>query len=139
MVADALSRKERVKPRRVRAMAMTNGYDHSVRSERDDIGSPEHVVNQSVIHVDPSKIDAVKNWKFPTTPLEVRSFLGFAGYYQRFITNFSKISKLITSLTQKNQKYKWGKKEEEAFQNLKNNLCDAPILSLSEEIKDFVV
>nr|GEV64294.1 putative reverse transcriptase domain-containing protein [Tanacetum cinerariifolium] len=64
-----------------------------------------HVVNQSGIHVDPIKIEVVKNWKAPTTPLEVRSFLGLAGYYQRFITNFSKIAKPLTSLTHKNQKF----------------------------------
>nr|GEX31310.1 putative reverse transcriptase domain-containing protein [Tanacetum cinerariifolium] len=98
-----------------------------------------HVVNQSDIHVDPSKIEAVKNWKAPTTPLKVRSFLGLAGYYRRFIANFSKIAKPLTSITQKNQKYEWGEKEEEAFQTLKNNLCDAPILSLLNGIEDFVV
>ncbi|GJS24938.1 putative reverse transcriptase domain-containing protein [Tanacetum coccineum] len=63
-----------------------------------------HVVNQSGILIDPSKIEAVKNWKAPTTPLEVRSFLGLASYYKRFIANFSKIAKPLTSLTQKNQK-----------------------------------
>ncbi|GJT17482.1 putative nucleotidyltransferase, ribonuclease H [Tanacetum coccineum] len=98
-----------------------------------------HVVNQSGIHVDPSKIEAVKNWKAPTTPSEVLLFLGLAGYYRRFIANFSKIAKPLTSLTQKNQKYEWGKKEEEAFQTLKNNLCDAPILSLPDGVVDFVV
>ncbi|GJS89698.1 putative reverse transcriptase domain-containing protein [Tanacetum coccineum] len=74
-----------------------------------------HVVNQSGIHVDPSKIEAVKNWKAPTTPSEVRSFLGLAGYYWRFIANFSKIAKPITLLTQKNQKYEWGKKRKKRF------------------------
>ncbi|GKD31664.1 putative reverse transcriptase domain-containing protein [Tanacetum coccineum] len=93
-----------------------------------------HIVNQSGIYVDPSKIEAVKNWKAPTTPSEVRSFLGLAGYYRRFIVNFSKIGKPLTSLTQKNQKYEWGKKQGEAFQTLKNNLCDAPILLLPDEI-----
>ncbi|GJV03443.1 putative reverse transcriptase domain-containing protein [Tanacetum coccineum] len=62
-----------------------------------------------------------------------------AGYYRRFIMNFSKIAKPLTSLTQKNQKYEWGEKEEEAFQTLKNNLCDAPILSLPDGFEDFVV
>ncbi|GJY13895.1 putative reverse transcriptase domain-containing protein [Tanacetum coccineum] len=98
-----------------------------------------YVVNQSGIHVDPSKIEVVKNWKAPITPSEVRSFLGLAGYYRRFIANFSKIAKPLTSLTQINQKYEWGKKEEEAFQTLKNNLCDALILSLPDGVKDFVV
>ncbi|GJS76060.1 putative reverse transcriptase domain-containing protein [Tanacetum coccineum] len=98
-----------------------------------------HVVNQNGIHVDPSKIEAIKNWKAPTTPSEVRLFLGLAGYYRRFIKNFSKIAKPLTSLTQKNQKYEWGEKEEEAFQTLKNKLCDAPILSLPDGIEDFVV
>ncbi|GJW25617.1 putative reverse transcriptase domain-containing protein [Tanacetum coccineum] len=74
-----------------------------------------HVVNQSGIHMDPSKIEAVKNWKAPTTPSEVRTFLGLAGYYRCFIVNFSKIAKPLTLLTQKNQKYEWGKNEEEAF------------------------
>nr|GEU44430.1 hypothetical protein [Tanacetum cinerariifolium] len=60
-----------------------------------------HVVNSDRIHVDPSKIEAVKNWKPPKTPIEIRSFLGLAGYYRRFITNFSKIAKPLTLLTQK--------------------------------------
>ncbi|GJW26924.1 putative reverse transcriptase domain-containing protein [Tanacetum coccineum] len=65
-----------------------------------------HVVNSNGIHMDPSKIEAVKNWKVPKTPSEIRSFLGLVGYYRRFIANFSKISKPLTSLTQKNQKTK---------------------------------
>nr|GEU47307.1 putative reverse transcriptase domain-containing protein [Tanacetum cinerariifolium] len=61
------------------------------------------------------------------------------GYYRRFIANFSKIAKTLTSLTQKNQKYEWGEKEEEAFQTMKNNMCDGPIMLLPDEIEDFVV
>ncbi|GKA27774.1 putative reverse transcriptase domain-containing protein [Tanacetum coccineum] len=98
-----------------------------------------HVVNSNGIHVDPSKIEAVKNWKVPKTPSGIRSFLGLAGYYRRFIANFSKIAKPLTSLTQKNQKYEWGKEQEEAFQKLKDNLCNAPILSLPDGSEEFVV
>ncbi|GJR53129.1 putative reverse transcriptase domain-containing protein [Tanacetum coccineum] len=97
-----------------------------------------HVVNQNGIHVDPSKIKAEKNWKSPTTPSEIRSFLGLASYYRRFIANFSKIAKPLTLLTQKNKKYEWSMEQEEAFQTLKNNLCDAPILSLPNGVEDFV-
>ncbi|GJV16177.1 putative reverse transcriptase domain-containing protein [Tanacetum coccineum] len=98
-----------------------------------------HVVNHDGIHVEPSKIEVVKCWKAPTTPFEVRSFLGLAGYYRRFIENFSKIAKPLTSLTQNNKKYEWGEKQKEAFQMLKDNLCNAPILSLQDGVEDFVV
>ncbi|GJW68639.1 putative reverse transcriptase domain-containing protein [Tanacetum coccineum] len=60
-----------------------------------------HVINGDGIHVDPSKIEAVRNWEAPRTPSEVRSFIGLAGYYRRFIENFSKIAKPLTVLTQK--------------------------------------
>ncbi|GJT59630.1 putative reverse transcriptase domain-containing protein [Tanacetum coccineum] len=98
-----------------------------------------YVVNNNDIHVESSKIEVMKNWKVPKTPSEIRSFLGLAGYYQRFIMNFSKIAKTLTSLTQRDQKYKWGVEQEEAFQKLKHNLCNAPILSLPDGIEDFVV
>ncbi|GKC53307.1 putative reverse transcriptase domain-containing protein [Tanacetum coccineum] len=98
-----------------------------------------HVVNSEGIHVDPSKIKAVKNWKPPKTPTEIRSFLGLAGYYRRFIINFSKIAEPLTLLTQKNQKFEWGDEQENAFQRLKDMLCDAPILALLEGTDDFVV
>ncbi|KAJ0795740.1 putative nucleotidyltransferase, Ribonuclease H [Helianthus annuus] len=98
-----------------------------------------HVVNEKGIHVDPAKVDAVKNWAAPKTPSEVRQFLGLAGYYRRFIKDFSKIAQPLTSLTQKNTTYSWGTKQEEAFQLLKQKLCSAPILSLPEGTEDFVV
>ncbi|GJW09444.1 putative reverse transcriptase domain-containing protein [Tanacetum coccineum] len=98
-----------------------------------------HVVNINDIHVDPSKIEVVKNWKAPKTPSEIRSFLGLAGYYRRFIANFSKIVKPLTSLIQNNKKYEWGVEQEEAFRTLMDNLCNAPILSLIDGAEDFVV
>ncbi|GKB69945.1 putative reverse transcriptase domain-containing protein [Tanacetum coccineum] len=97
-----------------------------------------HVINSEGVHVDPSKIEAIKNWSAPTIPTEVRQFLGLAGYYRRFIEGFSLIAKPLTKLTQKN-KYEWGEDEEEAFQILKQNLCSAPILALPEGSEDFVV
>ncbi|GJW16361.1 putative reverse transcriptase domain-containing protein [Tanacetum coccineum] len=98
-----------------------------------------HVVNQNGIHVDPSKIEEVKKWKAFTTPSKIQSFLGLAGYYRRFIANFSKIAKPLISLTQKNKKYVWGIEQEEAYQTLKSKLCDAPILSLPDGVEDFIV
>ncbi|KAM0050553.1 putative nucleotidyltransferase, Ribonuclease H [Helianthus debilis subsp. tardiflorus] len=98
-----------------------------------------HVVNEKGIHVDPAKIEAIKNWEAPKTPTEVRQFLGLAGYYRRFIENFSKIAQPLTSLTQKDKKFDWGEKQEAAFQLLKDKLCDAPILSLPDGTDDFMV
>ncbi|GJS18843.1 reverse transcriptase domain-containing protein [Tanacetum coccineum] len=98
-----------------------------------------HVIDRNGVHVDPAKIEAIKNWVAPTTPTEVRQFLGLAGYYRRFIKDFSLISKPLTKLTQKNKPYVWGEDEEEAFQTLKLKLCSAPILSLPEGSEDFVV
>ncbi|GKC56317.1 hypothetical protein Tco_1083915 [Tanacetum coccineum] len=74
-----------------------------------------HVIIGDGIHVDPSKIEAVKNLEAPRNPSEFRSFLGLAGYYRRFIKNFSKIARPLTILTQKNKTYVWGEEQEEAF------------------------
>ncbi|KAJ9544262.1 hypothetical protein OSB04_023969 [Centaurea solstitialis] len=98
-----------------------------------------HVVNEEGIHVDPAKIEAVKKWEAPKTPTEIRQFLGLAGYYRRFIANFSKIAQPLTTLTQKDKKFVWGEKQEEAFQLLKHKLCNAPILALPEGTDNFVV
>ncbi|GJS59448.1 putative nucleotidyltransferase, ribonuclease H [Tanacetum coccineum] len=98
-----------------------------------------HLIDSQGLHVDPAKIKAVKNWASPTTPMKVRQFLGLAGYYQRFIKDFSKIAKSLTELTQKNKKYIWGEDQETAFQLLKQKLCEAPILALPEGNDDFVV
>ncbi|GJR46749.1 putative reverse transcriptase domain-containing protein [Tanacetum coccineum] len=98
-----------------------------------------HLIDSQGLHVDPAKIEAVKNWTSPTRPTEVRQFLGLAGYYQRFIKGFSKIAKPLTKLTLKNKNYIWGKEQESAFQLLKQKLCEAPILALPEGNDDFVV
>ncbi|XP_076944716.1 putative mitochondrial protein AtMg00860 [Bidens hawaiensis] len=98
-----------------------------------------HVVNDKGIHVDPAKIEAVKNWKTPTSPTEVCSFLGFAGYYRHFIQNFSKIALPLTALTNKGKPYKWGSKKEEAFQTLNDMLFNVPILALLEGNEDFII
>ncbi|GJT53049.1 putative reverse transcriptase domain-containing protein [Tanacetum coccineum] len=98
-----------------------------------------HLIDSQGLHVDPAKIEAVKNWASPTTPTEVRQFLGLAGYYRRFIQGFSKIAKPLTKLTQKNKKYIWEKDQETAFQLLKQKLCEAPILAILEGNNDFII
>ncbi|GKB00751.1 putative reverse transcriptase domain-containing protein [Tanacetum coccineum] len=97
-----------------------------------------HVIDSQGIHVDPAKIESIKDWASPKTPTEIRQFLGLAGYYRRFIEGFSKIAKPMTKLTQKKVKFVWGDKQEAAFQLLKQKLCSAPILALPEGSKDFI-
>nr|GFA42252.1 putative reverse transcriptase domain-containing protein [Tanacetum cinerariifolium] len=97
-----------------------------------------HVIDSQGIHVDPAKIESVKDWGSPKTPTEIRQFLGLAWYYWRFIKGFSKIAKSMTKLTQKAIKFDWGEKEENAFQLIKQKLCSAPILALPEGSEDFV-
>ncbi|GJR69972.1 putative reverse transcriptase domain-containing protein [Tanacetum coccineum] len=98
-----------------------------------------HVINSKGIHVDPAKIESIKNWASPKTATEIRQFLGLAGYYQRFIKGFSKIAKAITKLTQKKVKFDWGDKQEAALQLLKRKLCSAPILALPKGAENFIV
>ncbi|GJT68192.1 putative reverse transcriptase domain-containing protein [Tanacetum coccineum] len=75
-----------------------------------------HVIDSRGIHVDPAKIESIKDWAPPKTPTEIRQFLGLACYYRRFIEGFSKIAKSTMKLTQKGIKFDWGEKEENAFQ-----------------------
>ncbi|GJR17361.1 putative nucleotidyltransferase, ribonuclease H [Tanacetum coccineum] len=98
-----------------------------------------HVINGDGIHVDPSKIKVIKNWETPRTPSEIPSFLGLVGYCCRFIDNFYKIAKPLTLLTQKIKTFDWGEEQENAFQILKDKLCNAPVLSLPDGPADFVV
>ncbi|GJR83710.1 reverse transcriptase domain-containing protein [Tanacetum coccineum] len=98
-----------------------------------------HVIDSEGIHVDPEKIESIKDWESPKTPTEICQFLGLAGYYRRFIKGFSKINRPMTKLTQKSVKFNWGEKEETNFQTLKQKLCSAPILALPEGSENFIV
>nr|GEV02978.1 putative reverse transcriptase domain-containing protein [Tanacetum cinerariifolium] len=98
-----------------------------------------YVIDNRGIHVDPAKIESIKDWASLKTPTEICQFLGLAGYYRRFIKGFSKIAKSMTMLTQKGIKFDWGEKEENVFQLIKQKLCSAPILALPEGREGFVV
>ncbi|GKA33766.1 putative reverse transcriptase domain-containing protein [Tanacetum coccineum] len=91
------------------------------------------------IKVDSAKINAIMNWEQLKTPTEIRSFLGLAGYYCRFIQDFSKIASSLTKLTRKNARFEWGKDQEISFQVLKQKLSQAPVLVLLEANDDMEV
>ncbi|KAJ9566605.1 hypothetical protein OSB04_002571 [Centaurea solstitialis] len=98
-----------------------------------------HIVTQEGIKVDPAKIEAIKDWESPKSPSEVRSFLGLAGYYRRFIEHFSAIATPLTALTKKDVKFEWTSTCEYAFNKLKGKLTSAPILTLPNGTDGFVV
>ncbi|KAA0050009.1 pol protein [Cucumis melo var. makuwa] len=98
-----------------------------------------HVVSKAGVSVDPAKIEAVTGWTRPSTVSEVRSFLGLAGYYRRFVENFSRIATPLTQLTRKGAPFVWSKACEDSFQNLKQKLITAPVLTVPDGSGSFVI
>ncbi|XP_057529846.1 uncharacterized mitochondrial protein AtMg00860-like [Amaranthus tricolor] len=89
--------------------------------------------------MDPAKIEAVRNWPKPKNVTEIRSFLGLAGYYRRFVKDFLKITRPMTNLMKKDKKFEWTKECEGAFQTLKERLTTAPISTLPDSTSEYLV
>ncbi|KAH0642123.1 hypothetical protein KY290_035222 [Solanum tuberosum] len=87
----------------------------------------------------PRKTDAVKGWPKPLNPTDIKSFLGLAGYYRRFVEGFFSIASPLTTLTQKKAKFVWSKACDKSFQELKDRLTSALVLTLPEGTNSFVV
>ena len=96
-----------------------------------------HVVSASGVSVDPEKVEAVMSWERPKSVFKIRSFLGLAGYYRRFIEDFSRLATPMTKLTRKEVKFEWNDSCERAFQKLKWRLTSAPILVVSEREQEY--
>jgi hypothetical protein len=97
------------------------------------------MINQQGIAVDPKNVAAVVEWKRPSSVSEIQSFLGLAGYYRRFVPNFSSIAKPLTRLLEKGVLFIWSNDCEVSYQTLKSKLVDTPILALPESGKRFIV
>jgi hypothetical protein len=89
--------------------------------------------------MDPSKVQDVLGWNLPTSVGDIGGFLGLAGYYQRFIEGFSKISKPMTELVEKDKKFKWMPTYEASFHELKKRLTTAPVLVMPDMEKPFSI
>jgi hypothetical protein len=96
-----------------------------------------HIVSAGGISVDPEKIQAILDWLSPTNVFEIRSFLGLAGYYRKFVEGFSSIAKPMTQLLKKDKKFEWTQKCEDSFQELKKRLTSAPILIMPDVTRSF--
>ena len=98
-----------------------------------------HIVSTEGIRVDPVKIEAVMNWKPPRNVTEVRSFLGLAGYYQRFVQGFSIIASSLTRLLRKGVKLEWDDKCQSNFERLKEMQVEAPVLIQPTSGRDYAM
>ena len=98
-----------------------------------------HVISGAGIFVDPKKIEAIVGWEQPKNVSEVRSFLGLAGYYRRFVEHFSLLATPLTRLTRKEVKYEWSDDCEQSFQELKSRLTMAPVLALPTPGVEYVI
>ncbi|XP_076660488.1 uncharacterized protein LOC143363841, partial [Halictus rubicundus] len=98
-----------------------------------------HLVTAEGVKPNPKKILAVERFKVPTTPTEIKSFLGLSGHYRKFIRNFSKIAKPLTDLTQKDVPFHWTDKQQNSFETLKQKLCEAPVLTYPDFNRQFTL
>jgi len=105
----------------------------------DEVPFLGHIISNGGIAVGPSTVKDVLDWKVPQNVKAVRSFLGLAGYYRRFIENFSKIVKPLTSLLEKSVDFRWTDEHQMAFDELKKRLTKAPVLTLPDQSKRFTV
>jgi hypothetical protein len=103
----------------------------------DKVSLLGHIISNGGITVDPAKVKGIVAWSIPTTVTEIQSFLGLAGYYQRFIEVFSKIAKPMTSLLEKEREFKWDEKCQDSFDQLKKRLMLPPVLVMPDPQKGF--
>ena len=101
----------------------------------NEVSFLRHIVSKEGIRVDPKKIEVVVEWKPPRNVTEVRSFLGLAGYYRRFVKGFSMTAAPMTRLLQKNVKYEWSEKCQRSF----DNLTEAPVLTQPTCGREYVI
>ena len=98
-----------------------------------------HIIGKDGVKPDPNKIQAVKDFPTPTTPKNIKQFLGLVGYYRRFIKDFSKIAKPLTDLLKKDRTFEWNTLQENSFNVLKNELCKEPILQYPNFNESFIL
>ena len=99
----------------------------------------EHIVSEEGIQVDSKKIEVIIEWKPPRNVTKVRSFLGLAGYYRRFVKGFSMTAGPMTRFLQKNVRFEWSEKCQASFEKLKAFLTEAPVLTQPTYGKEYVI
>jgi len=98
-----------------------------------------HIISENGISPDPSKLTAIKEFPTPRKVKDIQSFIGLAGYYRKFIADFSKVAKPLTKLTKKSEKFEWTAEQQNAFETLKEKLMTAPVLKYPDFSEEFIV
>ena len=100
-----------------------------------------YIIDEMRVHVDPTKIKVIWDWPTPTTLTELRSFLGLASFYHRFVLGFSHITWPLSQVTKGGAKAKlfWSKSQQKVFVELKHHLCSAPVLTLPDLQQPFKI
>ncbi|XP_036140388.1 uncharacterized protein LOC118644842 [Monomorium pharaonis] len=106
---------------------------------RHEVAYLGHIIGSNGVRPDPGKINSIMNFPTPKTPKNIKQFLGLAGYYRRFIPNFSKTAKPLTNLLKKNSTFSWQVKQIDSFNTLKLALCSNPILQYPDFTKPFIL
>lgn len=106
---------------------------------RKEVAYLGHIITQNGVKPNPDKIAAVRNYPIPKNPKQIKQFLGLIGYYRRFIPNMSKVAKPINNLLKKNTPFVWTSEHQRAFENLRDCLCNEPILRYPDFKKPFIV
>ena len=105
----------------------------------DSVAFLGHIISAEGVSVDPQKVEAILNWKPPTSVTEIRSFLGLARYYRKFVEGFSKIAAPLTRLTRKEKPFLWSEACHQSFDELKKRLTSVLVLTLPSGQDDFAV
>jgi RNase H-like domain found in reverse transcriptase/Reverse transcriptase (RNA-dependent DNA polymerase)/Integrase zinc binding domain/Integrase core domain len=121
-----------------------NDVNLTIRLEKCTFAASEvnylgHVISSRGLFPDPKKVEAIKNYLVPKSATEVRSFIGLAGYYRRFIFNFADVAKPLTLLTRQDVKFHWSEECQDAFDKLRNYLAGDVMLSFPDFDKEFVL
>jgi len=106
---------------------------------KDQIQYLRHVISSEGIALDPEKIETIMNWPVPANVADIRSFMGLAGYYRKFIRGFSKVAYLITSLQKKGTNFKWSKSYQESFESLRHFFTTTLVLKIVDPEEDFIL
>ena len=107
--------------------------------EKEEVEYLGCVISHDTIKMDPIKLSGIRDWPPPTTVKQTRSFLGFGNFYRKFISRFAHIARPLHDLTKKNKTWEWTKECQDAFDTLKEKFTTAPVLTMADVDKPFIL